>query len=133
MHVCTHKQMEIPVKCNPSHDQTWVRGLWCAGYDAPAQQYRYIDVGAEELRGTFLSPARSEQRLLYSESPWCLSIYDHSYPNHFLVAPVCSPTVRPCSVSFGKLTCMLFAMAAHTMRSLQRGLLLHQLLQSHNS
>lgn len=32
---------------------------------APRQQYKFLDVGAEELRGTFAYPAHSEELLLY--------------------------------------------------------------------
>ena len=31
----------------------------------PKQHYRYLDIRADELRGTFKSSAESEQRLLY--------------------------------------------------------------------
>ena len=31
----------------------------------PKQHYRYLDIRADELRGTFKSCAESEQRLLY--------------------------------------------------------------------
>lgn len=31
----------------------------------PKQQYRYLDIKSDELRGTFTSDAESEQRLLY--------------------------------------------------------------------
>ena len=31
----------------------------------PKQQYRYLDIKADELRGTFKSDVESEQRLLY--------------------------------------------------------------------
>ena len=65
--------------------------LYPAGQEAPAQQYRFLDVCAEELRGTFLTPAHSEQRLLYSESPWRLTVYDYSCPAHFLVGPCSAP------------------------------------------
>lgn len=34
---------------------------------APRQQYKFLDVGAEELRGTFAYPAQSEQLLLYHD------------------------------------------------------------------
>ena len=76
-----------------------------AGCDAPAQQYRFLDVGAEELRGTFLSPARSEQRLLYTESPWRLSIYDRGYPAHFLVASVRRPFSHPSHIRLAQIKC----------------------------
>jgi hypothetical protein len=33
------------------------------------QHYKFLDVAAEELRGSFASPAVSEQQLLYSARP----------------------------------------------------------------
>lgn len=34
------------------------------------QRYKFLDVGADELRGTFAAPAQSEQRLLYDAQAW---------------------------------------------------------------
>jgi len=38
--------------------------LLCA-VPLPKQQYKYLDIKSDELRGTFKSHAESEQRLLY--------------------------------------------------------------------
>ncbi len=35
----------------------------------PRQHYKFLDVAAEELRGSFYSPADSEEQLLYSARP----------------------------------------------------------------
>lgn len=58
-----------------------------AAMAAPPQQYRFLDVGADELRGTFISPARSEQRLLYQEASWRLG-FDRGFSAHYLLPPV---------------------------------------------
>ena len=58
-----------------------------AAMSAPPQHYRFLDVGADELRGTFISPARSEERLLYQEASWRLG-FDRGYSAHYLLPPV---------------------------------------------
>ena len=37
----------------------------CPAVPMPKQSYTYLDIRADELRGTFTSNAESEQRLLY--------------------------------------------------------------------
>jgi hypothetical protein len=44
-------------------------------------------VAADELRGTFVSPARSEERLLYQEASWRLG-FDRGYSAHYLLPAV---------------------------------------------
>lgn len=58
-----------------------------AGQQAPPQHYRFLDVRADELRGTFTSPAQSEQRLLYQEVSWRLG-FDRGYSAAYLLPPV---------------------------------------------